>query len=211
MADAIRTANPDVVFLSEALTECGPCPVNQVEHLARACGLPFVATGENYNVGLPFYRVVGGNAILSRRMLRAEGNPSLAGRQPFFVTHNNRRALFTSLEIGDRRVWLGSLHNDSFDPANRAEQVRQILRYVDDRPCVLAGDFNAEPGSESIKLIQETKRFTGAFDGPPTFPEKGIRIDYVFGPAAWTHVETTVPAGDASDHRAVAATFRLPE
>ena len=35
MAKVIREENPDFVFLSEAVRECTPCPVNQVELLAE--------------------------------------------------------------------------------------------------------------------------------------------------------------------------------
>jgi hypothetical protein len=38
--------------------------------------------GENYNFGLPFARMVGGNAILARRRC-ARLRTSLPGRQPF--------------------------------------------------------------------------------------------------------------------------------
>lgn len=209
MAVAIRLQQPDLVFLSEAMTECGPADVNQVEYLARACGLPHYAFGENYNFGLPFYRVVGGNAILSRTPLTAEANLSLTGRRPFYVTHNNRRALFASTELNGEKVLLGSLHNDSFDPVNNTAQVRQLLDFIGDRPCVLAGDFNATPDRESITLVKDAGRFAGAFDGPETFPEKKIRIDYVFAPKAWKHLGTTVLNSDASDHRPVVARFSV--
>ncbi|MCE9544580.1 MAG: hypothetical protein K8T25_03545 [Planctomycetia bacterium] len=64
IATLIRRERPDVVFLCETVFECGPCPVNQVEYLSRETGLRHWAFGEDYNFGLPFYRVVGGNAIL---------------------------------------------------------------------------------------------------------------------------------------------------
>lgn len=207
MAVTIRLQQPDLVFLSEAMTECGPANVNQVEFLARACGLPYYAFGENYNFGLPFYRVVGGNAILSRTPLTGEANISLAGRQPFYVTHNNRRALFAATELNSEKVLLGSLHNDSFDHANNTAQVRQLLDFIGDRPCVLAGDFNAQPTQESISLVKDSGRFGGAFDGDATFPEKKIRIDYVFAPKAWKHLGTAVINSDASDHRPIMARF----
>lgn len=207
MAAVIRAEKPDFVFLSEAMTECGPADVNQIEFLARECGLPHFAFGENYNFGLPFYRVVGGNAILSREPLSAVANLSLAGRQPFYVTRNNRRALVASVERNGHPILLGSLHNDSFDIENNGAQVRQLLEYIGDRPCVLAGDFNAKPNEEPIRLLKGSKHFEGLFDGPPTFPEKKIRIDYIFAPKAWKHLETKVIPNDASDHYPVVARF----
>jgi endonuclease/exonuclease/phosphatase family metal-dependent hydrolase len=212
MADAFKAERPDFVFLSEAMTECPPCPVDQVEFLARECGLPYWSFGENYNFGLPFYRVVGGNAVLSRYPLEGVANPSLAGRQPFYVTTNNRRALFASADLGGKSVLLGSLHNDSYQPKNNAAQMEQILEFVGERPCVLAGDFNATPDRPALAAVKRTGRFVGAFDGDPSFTGEAPlrRIDYVFAPVGWEHLGTKVIPNDTSDHRPIVARFRLP-
>ncbi|MBN9523693.1 endonuclease/exonuclease/phosphatase family protein [bacterium] len=211
MAAVVKAERPDLVFLSEAMTELTPCPVDQVELFARACGLPHVATGENYNLGVPGVRVVGGNAILSRHPLTPVANIDLAGRQAFWVSKNNRRALFASAQIGGKPVLLGALHNDSFDMRNNAAQARQLLDFICDRPCVLAGDFNNRPGEESIRLFRDSGRFAGAFDGPPTFFEgkRTERLDYIFAPAGWELIDHRVIADDTSDHRPVVCRFRV--
>ena len=211
MAAVIRAEQPDVVFLSEALTELAPCNVDQVAFLARECGLPHVATGENYNVGVPFCRVVGGNAILSRTPLAPVANIDLVGRKRFWVTQNNRRALFVSAEFAGRPVLMAALHNDSFDMRNNEAQTRQLLDYVGDRPAVLAGDFNNRPEDRSIKLIRESGKFAGAFDGPPTFFEgkRAERIDFIFAPAGWELLESKVIADDTSDHRPLVCRFKI--
>jgi len=210
MADEIRAERPDLIFLSEIMTECTPCPVDQVKFLARELEMPYWAFGENYNFGLPFYRVVGGNAILSRFPLSPVANPSLIGRKPFYETKNSRRSLFASLEVRGKTVLLGSLHNDSYDIANNSAHVRQLLEFIGDRPCVLAGDFNAKPQDEPIQLILKSKQFAGAFDGPPTYPadKPDQRIDFVLAPSDWEHVETRVLDSTASDHRPMVARFR---
>jgi endonuclease/exonuclease/phosphatase family metal-dependent hydrolase len=211
MAAVVTAERPDFVFLSEALTELAPCPVDQVEFLARECGLPHTASGENYNLGVPGLRVVGGNAVLSRTPLTPVANFDLAGRQPFWVTRNNRRALFVNAEVAGRSVLLGALHNDSFDMRNNAAQTQQLLDFVGDRPTLLAGDFNNRPGDASIKLIRDSGRFAGAFDGPPTFFEgkRAERLDYVFAPAGWELTDHRVVADDTSDHRPLVCRFRV--
>jgi endonuclease/exonuclease/phosphatase family metal-dependent hydrolase len=211
MAEVIRAERPDLVFLSEALTELAPCNVNQVEYLARECWLPHVATGEDYNVGVPFYRVVGGNAILSRQPLTPVANIDLVGRKPFWVTENNRRALFVSAQLGGKQVLLGALHNDSFDMRNNTAQVQQLLNYVGDRPTILAGDFNNRPEDQSIQLIKASGKFGGEFDGPPTFFEgdRKERIDYILVPPSWELLDSKVVADDTSDHRPVMCRFRV--
>ncbi len=211
MAAVVRAENPDVVFLSEAITSCGPCDIDQVEFLARECGLPHVAAGENYNVGFPGYRVAGGNAVLSRFPLTAVANFDLAGRRPFWVTKNNRRSLAVSAEFDGKSVLLVALHNDSYDIRNNAAQVRQILEWVGDRPAMLAGDFNAKPEQPPMKLLRESGKFVGAWDGPPTFFEGGRkeRIDYILAPAAWELIHATVIPDDTSDHRPLVSRFRV--
>lgn len=206
----IRTHNPDVVCLSETMTESGFCDVNQVVSLAEKSGLKHWAFGENYNFGLPFLRVVGGNAVLSRYPVNSIENVSLAGRQPFYVTKNNRRALLAGVACpeGTLRVW--SVHNDSFDMQNNLKQTTQILKHRDTPGSVIAGDFNAPPGSASIQALLDTQQFTGAVDGPATFPANrpDRRIDFIFGPANWKVVEHQVILNDASDHCAVLTVFR---
>ena len=211
MAELIRAEQPDAVFLSEALTEFAPCNVDQVAFLARECGLPYAASGENYNVGVPLCRVVGGNAILSRTPLTPVANIDLAGRRPFWVTRNNRRALFVSAEFGGKPVLMAALHNDSFDMRTNHAQTQQLLDYVGDRDAILAGDFNNRPDERSIKLLRESGKFGGAFDGPPTFFEgkRAERIDYIFVPKGWELLETKVIADDTSDHRPLVCRFKV--
>ena len=233
LAAAIQLAKPDVVCLQEVMMEAGRLPVDQVEYLARACRLPHVAFGENYNWGLPGYRVVGGNAILSRTPLKPVKNLSLAGRKPFWSTNNNRRALFVESDIYGTTVLIGSVHNDSFDIANNERQAIQLLDFIGDRPCILAGDFNANPNTPPMQRFEESQKFEGRFfsrgDTPPdpnqpltatksvkddptvpkTYPSHAPdkHLDYVLGPKTWKHLETSVMRWLASDHLPVFSVF----
>jgi endonuclease/exonuclease/phosphatase family metal-dependent hydrolase len=213
MAAVIEAEKPDFVFLSEALTACGPCEVNQVETLAQLSGMCFYATGENYNIGVPFFNVAGGNAVLSRTPLTGVANINLAGRRPFYITRNNRRALFVSAEVAGKPLLMAALHNDSFDMRNNTVQAQQLLDFVGDQRAVLAGDFNNRPEERSIKLLRESGKFSGAFDGPPTFFEAGRkeRIDFVFAPAGWELLDCRVIENDTSDHRPLVCRFRVKE
>ncbi len=168
--------------------------------------------GENYNFGIPFYRIVGGNAILSRFPLEPVENIPLAGRQPFYVTSNNRRMLWCAANIAGQRLLLAAVHTDSFNPDNNLRQTRQMLDYLDGRPAVLAGDFNAKPSEPSIELLERSGLFTGAVEGPLTFPARAPeqRIDFIFAPNSWELVEHRVIQNQASDHLPVVSTFRIP-
>jgi endonuclease/exonuclease/phosphatase family metal-dependent hydrolase len=211
IAELINAEQPDFVFMSEVFTECGPCPINQASSLAKKTGMHVWAFGENFNFGFPFCRIVSGNVILSRWRIESIANSSLAGRQPFYVAKNNRRVLWCATDIGGRRVLLASIHNDSFERANNQRQMQQILDYAGDQPAILAGDFNAEPDWPSIELIRKSGRFSGAFDGPLTFPSDRPtrRIDYIVVPASWDMLDHRVIESDVSDHLPIVSRFRV--
>jgi endonuclease/exonuclease/phosphatase family metal-dependent hydrolase len=212
IAGVIGAERPDLVFLEEVVSECSRCPVDQVTELADATGMRFWAFGENYNLGIPFFRIVGGNAILSRWPIEPVGNPDLPGRKPFWVSTNNRRILWSSASIGGASVLLGAVHADSFSLAGGARQIADVLRTQGGRPAILAGDFNAEPKDESMRLVRESGLFSGEIDGgAPTHPSSHPtrRIDFVLAPRAWEHLGTRVIESDASDHAAVVADFRV--
>jgi endonuclease/exonuclease/phosphatase (EEP) superfamily protein YafD len=106
---------------------------------------------------------------------------------------------------------MAALHNDSFDMRNNEAQMRQLLEYIGDKPAILAGDFNNRPTNGSIKMLRESGKFTGEFDGAPTFfeGERKERIDYIIVPAAWELLESRVIADDTSDHRPLVCRFRV--
>lgn len=201
----------DIACLSEVVFEGGPVKFDQARYLAEKCRFARFAEGENYSFGLPFLRVRSGNAILSRFALEPIEVQQLDGGQPFFRPTNNRRALWCNLDIGDRTVLVGSLRNDSFDLANNRVQLGTLLRYVGERPALLAGDFNADVDTASIRSIQESAHFTSSGLPTPTFPAEGPtrRLDYVFAPRDWRFVEEHLIDVGTSDHLAVVATFAL--
>ena len=210
IAALIRQEQPDLVFLSEIVFECQPCSRNQVAYLAAETELKHWATGENYNFGLPFFRVVGGNAILSRWPLKPVDNFALPVQKPFYITKNNRRALFCQIDLAGQPLLLGAVHNDSFDLENNLVQARLELEHIAGRPAILAGDFNAMPHEPAIQLLKASGQFTAVYDGPHTFPtsKPDQTIDLIFAPAGWTVVEHHVPQCDASDHLPTVTTFR---
>lgn len=213
IAGVLRAERPDLVFLSEVVFECGPEPVNQVVELARATGMHAWLFGENYRWGLPLYRLRSGNAVLSRFALHALETQALPGQTSFLNPLGNRRLPWAEVELDGERLLVGSIRNDSFDLDNNLVQVRAILRRMGRREALLAGDFNAEQGTPPMRALQASGRFSGAFDGPPTFPADAPTeaIDYVLAPRSWTLLEHHVTQAGPSDHLPVVSTFRLPD
>ena len=217
IAEIIKKEKADVVFISEIIFECGPCPINQVIFLAEEAGMHTWAFGENYNFGLPFYRIVGGNAILSRWPLKLLGNPSLSGHKPFYMTTNSRRVLLSllkldnQLKVDNKQILLAAVHNDSFSLDNNLLQTKQILDYTDKKEAIIAGDFNANPHEPSIQLIQNTGRFTGEFDGAMTFPSNkpNQKIDFIFVPLDWKLISFYTIQTNLSDHLPIVSIFKI--
>ncbi len=211
IAELITQEKVDLVFLSEIVNECGPRPIDQVAYLAERCGVGAWASSDNYSFGIPGFRLRSGNAILSRFPLRPIETKQLVGNTSIWNPTNNRRLLFCEVTINGVPLLIGSVRNDSFDLKNNLAQVESILKYIQGRPALLAGDFNAEPHDPSMKLLRESGLFSGAFDGPPTYPaqEPRRRIDFVLGPKNWKFISERILETDVSDHLPVLAEFGL--
>jgi len=213
LVSVIREEDPDVVCLSEVVMEAAPHDLDQVEYLARACGFAHWASGENYNFGVPGFRIRSGNAVLSNFEMRALEVQQLAGGKPFWRPTGNRRALWFEIRVDGEWLLGASIRNDSFDLVNNARQVEELLARIGDRPALAAGDFNAAPGTPPMERWLATGRFAGFAAEPATFPAHAPtrRIDQVLAPIAWTLREQRVVDTGVSDHLAVVATFDVPE
>jgi len=212
LAETIRRERIDLCFLSEVVMEAGPGSIDQVDELAKLSGLSRWASGENYSFGWPFLCIRSGNALLSRFPMEALRVEPLPGTRPYWNPAGRRRVLWCDLEISGQHYLAGSIRNDSFDLVNNLAQTRVLLERSSGRPAILAGDFNAEPETDSIASIVRSGRFVPAVSGGPTYPAETPhrRIDHVFAPAGWKLVEEGTLAIGVSDHLAVLAVYRLP-
>jgi len=211
IGEFIKEHEPDLVFLQEVVMESGPGSVNQTPLIATAAGMHAWAFGEVFNHGLPFYRMIQGNAILSRWPLVVGANQPMAGRSPFYrVGVANQRTLWCKIRIAEHEVLVASVHLSSAKDQYR--QMQQILDFVGERPAILAGDFNARPTDTAIKLLVDTGRFSAKLDGPPTMSshQPNYKIDYIFAPRGWELIEHKVVQTDLSDHLPILSTFRIP-
>ncbi|MEO0649714.1 MAG: endonuclease/exonuclease/phosphatase family protein [Planctomycetota bacterium] len=211
VAVAIEGLEPDLVFLNEVVHECAVEPQAQARWLAERCGFAHVATGDNYRFGIDRFVIRSGNAILSRFPLDAIEVQPLAGAAAFWNPTNTRRALWAEATIGARRVRLASIRNDSFDLANNAAQATQLVERLDDRPVLLAGDFNAEVSDPAFEVYRAAGLDAGA-DASATYPAGAPRrrIDFIASGPGWTRLDGRVVDTKASDHLGVFAVLALP-
>ncbi|TNE48060.1 MAG: hypothetical protein EP343_17310 [Deltaproteobacteria bacterium] len=209
VAALIRKSQADVVFLSEVDLECTPCGVKQLRYLAKQAQYPFVVSGENYNFGIPWFRIRAGLGILSKYRLSTDRVEQLPGTRPFYSPAGNRRILWAYLHLGKQRVKVASIHNESHSPENNLNQVRVILRKLDKTPALLAGDFNCTPNSASMKRFRQSGLFRAAWNGEASFPAKNITIDYILAPRSWKLLKHHVIPTKLSDHYPVVSLFQL--
>lgn len=210
VAEVIREARPDLVALQEV--DQGTkrsSEVNQLDELAALLGMH----GE-FGAAMGFEGGRYGVGVLSRWPLQAPRNwalPSSGHREP-------RVALTVLVHAGEDGPLLQftSTHLDqwreSIDQLRQARCLNEMLASTDSLPGILAGDFNARPGTEVMAVLDD--RWTNPValaadeyvnrDGR----RRGPRGDYVLvRPAGeWRVIEArTLDDRTASDHRPVLA------
>lgn len=142
-----------------------------------------------------------GNAVLARGPLRR------LVVHPLPVQGRSEPRSLLLAEQDDLVV--GCVHLQHDDPAARTRQAAAVLAALPtDRPLVLAGDFNADPGDAELSALRGrlTDVWPGAGQGrAATFPSRWPRrrLDQVLIAPGVRATGARVVGTDASDHRPV--------
>lgn len=212
ISEVINREQPDLVVLLDGLTEFTLCDINQPRSIAEATGMHCWAYGENFQVGIPFLRASGGNAILSRRPLRVLGNFDLPGGGAFWAVDPARRSLWCQIEIDDRLVRLGAVRLSEKSAERRLAQARWLVEATQGEPSLLAGNFQAEPEEPALESLIAANLWSAPRSEPANFPsrEPRRRLDQVLAPAGWELLREEVLDTALTGHRPVVSEFRLP-
>jgi endonuclease/exonuclease/phosphatase family metal-dependent hydrolase len=211
IARVIIEADPDLVALQEV-----DFKTNRSGHIDLATELG-IRTEMAPLFGRAMYYDGGeyGEGILSKFSFISARNVPL----PYTPGNEPRTALEAVVVLfsGDTIAFIGT-HFDHLksetDRIAQAEKINEVFA-VSPYPAVLAGDLNAQPGSNPINILGEIWSSSYDKDDPePTFPSDapGIRIDYVmhFPKEKWRTIETKVICDSiASDHCAYLVTLEL--
>ena len=208
LAEVINKADPDLVALQEVDNRTG-----------RSGGLDLLSelallTGMNplFGATMPFDGGEYGLGILSKysfQSTRLHRLHSPAGSEP-------RAALEAVVVIasGDTLRFICS-HFDHRETGIRTQQAKDVnaLFCRDQLPGILAGDLNAVPGSDPIKILQECWNIS-SISLEPTAPSHAPRskIDYIMYRSRdqWRLMESRVIEEKvASDHNPVLAVLEL--
>jgi endonuclease/exonuclease/phosphatase family metal-dependent hydrolase len=211
IAEVIRAVEPDVVALQEVDRRWGarseledqPARLSEMTGMAGHFGAALEQEGGEY-----------GNLILSRLPMSERSVMPL----PRLGEGSEQRCVVSArveAEGGAVRFYCTHLQHNS--APERAAQARAVLELMTrhGEPCVLAGDFNAQPGDEELEVLMRglTDAWAAASGEPGhTIPSTGPakRIDFVFTSREMRVVGARVVQTRASDHLPVAVELELP-
>ncbi|MCL2304434.1 MAG: endonuclease/exonuclease/phosphatase family protein [Planctomycetaceae bacterium] len=206
-AKTILTQKPDLVAIQEIdrLTERTQ-NVDQVAELERLTGMHAVF-GKTINIGSGEY----GIAILSKYPITEHRITQL----PRLDNQEDRGVLEATIQLDDKTTLLFACthfcHINEERRIKQAEKINELLAQHDGL-VILAGDFNAKPGSKTIEILKA--KWSDATDEKPTFSSDNprIKIDYIFyRPAEMVRVKETrvVEEPVASDHSPVLSVLEI--
>lgn len=215
LANVIKRTKPDLVALQEVdvgVKRSGR--VHEAQRLAELTGMAVrFGPTQHYEGGLF------GNAVLTQfPILDVKIQPlPYTESTPKRVTYPRGAIVVTVRGPNGKPLRFISTHFQHNVPEDRIEEAKAINKHfaVDDKvPTILAGDMNAKPDSEPIKIL--LKQWTNAIDeaAAPTAPatKPRSRIDYIFyRPASqFQLIKSEVIAEPmASDHLPVLAILKL--
>lgn len=214
LAGVIKLHQPDFVALQEVdvgVLRSGR--IHQAQLLGELTGMSVrYGPTQHYEGGLF------GNAILSRLpILDVVIHPlPYTEATPDRVTYPRGAIAVTVMGPNERPLRLVSTHFQHNVADDRIAEANEINRLFgsDEMPTILAGDMNATPDSEPIRILNH--KWSGTTEDPPapTAPSSKptSRIDYIFfRPAAAFEVTAASVVNEplASDHCPVFAVLRI--
>lgn len=198
IADFIRKQDADLVALQEVDNGCKRSGnVDQAAELARLTGLQGA-----FGAAMPYDGGQYGLAILSKHPIEKSRVIRLPG------DNEPRIGFVADIRTPDGALTLVSTHFDHRSDDNRILQAKELLGSLEKipGPVIVAGDFNAVPGSPALALFTEpwlhVKKQNPAATCPADHPK--TEIDHFF-------VRGLIPAQEAkvldesisSDHRPI--------
>ncbi len=216
LAAVIKKSNPDLVALQEVdvgVKRSGR--LHQAQRLSELTGMPVrFGPTQHYEGGLF------GNAVLTKLPILDVLIQPLPYTEstPEKVTYP-RAAIAVTVRLPSGRplrfISTHFQHNMPDDRIAEAKAVNSFFAQDETVATILAGDMNAVPGSEPIRILLQ--QWSGTADNPPTptAPSKNptSRIDYIFyRPQSSIQLKHSEVISEpmASDHCPVLAVFELP-
>lgn len=204
----ISDTRPDFVALQEVDHKTARShQVDQTAELARFTGLH-----GKFGRQIDYQGGQYGQAILSRTPIESSQIHWLPGSPD----RERRIAFEIKTKIDGREITFATTHMHHANAKFREMQAEKLNEIYSDKSStvILAGDMNAMPGSEPIKILESAWIIANSDTSLLTYPaDKPIRqIDYICfrSPAKWRVIEQKVlPEPVASDHRPLLVELQL--
>ncbi len=108
-------------------------------------------------------------------------------------------------------ITIACTHLEAFDSVSRVAQAEFLLKHFanSSHPVILAGDFNASPDDDAIRLLTSQWQDCTAGDFTFSVNNPNEKIDYIMAhpSRAWQVIESQVLPVELSDHYPVIATL----
>lgn len=212
IANVIKEADPDFVALQEVDFNTArnakhdlAADLGNKTKMVSLFGRSMYFNGGEYGLG-----ILSKSSFSQTRVVNLPGTP---GREP-----RTALEIIAVLPSGDTIAFVCT-HFDHQIENDRTAQAKKINDEftVTGYPAILAGDFNAAPGSPSINILEDLWLSTYESSNPePTFPSSApsVKIDYVmlYPKEKWQTIKSEVISDSiASDHCAYLVTVELIE
>ena len=201
IAKVIAAEKPDLVALQEVDKNCKRSgAVDQAAELARLLKME-----HRFAKAMDFQGGEYGVAVLSKFPIQGAIVHTLPkGAEPrvaleVMMTPPGWSEIFSFVTI----------HNDWINEALRVKQIEVLKKGLKNRdhPVILAGDFNAEPQSDSLRSLEDDgwKMLREGRENTSPAVETKVEIDFFFakGLAAFLFKDKVVAEKVASDHRPI--------
>jgi endonuclease/exonuclease/phosphatase family metal-dependent hydrolase len=213
LANVIKAAKPDLVALQEVdvgVKRSGR--LHEVKILGELTNLKsHFGPTQHYEGGLF------GNAVLTNLPVESvliQPLPYTEATPEVTTYPRGAISVVVTLPSGERLNFISThfQHNVEADRVAEARAINQLFG-DDQMTTILAGDMNAEPGSEPIRILDE--KWKNAIDAgaAPSAPSANprSRIDYIFyrGESLKMISSEVIPEPMASDHCPVLAVFEF--
>jgi len=204
IADVIRACSPDVAVLQELHSSHGSPPHDQPAYLAAALQMQVVFSTSWPTRGGGHF----GHALLSPWpvTLQRMGHLPSCGYEP-------RTALAVLVEVAQQTIQVVGTHLSLWQRERLVQTEALLDEWIMDPThlTVVAGDFNATPGSPTYRrfcrsLVDVTAPHVPKFPRGGTWPSWGrprLRLDHIFArglTAQTTQIVNTPLTRKASDH-----------
>lgn len=220
----IREETPDIICFQEVLPHVAAwLKESLADYYVVGCGRSETLEDEQVSIA---YRKDRFNLVQADTFWLSETPEIPASRYPdqSICPRVCTLALFQDLE--EKRVFrVANTHLDHIGSTARRKGLLQILRRLEEErlfaqaPVILAGDFNAEPDGEELRVFREYPQYVNATEGiGVTYhgymrAERPERIDYIFlkGGVSCAQVEKWTRETDGvylSDHYPICAALK---